>query len=182
MYFHNITDWKSHQDSYNFLGLTLDSNHSLDTNETVVEYKLETKAMIYCSFDFATYPMDVQSCRLRFESKSSGLDLVLFDPSNTHHMQKEYEASNFDIRIDFFNGYLSGSSNNKVVGYDVKMKRKLEPFFMMYYLPCIAIVGVSVISFAVSLNHTPGRIALLVTLFLTLTNLFIYQMVTMHPK
>ena len=177
MYFHNLTDWKAHEDSYNILGLTLDANHSLDTNETVVEYTLETKAMIYCNFDFNAYPMDVQTCSLRFGSKSSGLDLVLFDPFNMYHVQKEYEAADFDIIIDFFNGYLEGPRSNKIVGYDVKMRRMLEPFFMMYYLPCMAILVVSVISFAVPLTATPGRIALLVTLFLTLTNLFIYQMV-----
>lgn len=177
MYFHNLTDWKSHEDSYNFLGLTLDANHSLNTNETVVEYTLGTKATIYCNFDFITYPMDEQSCLLRFGSKELGLDLVLFDPSNTYHVKKEYEVADFDISINYFNGYLEGPNSNRIVGYDVKMRRKLEPFFMMYYLPCMAILLVSTISFAVPLAATPGRIALLVTLFLTLTNLFIYEMV-----
>ena len=177
LYFHNITDWKSHENSYNILGLSLDSNHSLDTNDTVVEYTLETKAMIYCEFDFKDYPKDVQSCSLRFGSKSSGLDLELLDPSESLHKDKEYEAADFAVSIGFFEGYLDEETSNKVVGYDVKMRRKLQPFVMMYYLPCMAILVVSVISFAVPLHATPGRIALLVTLFLTLTNLFIHEMV-----
>ena len=178
MYFHNITDWKSHEDSYNILGLTLDANHSLDTNETVVEYTLETKAMVYCDFDFVKYPHDIQTCSIKFESKSSGLDLELFDPSNTYHKEKEYEASEFHIKVNFMDGYLgTATHSNKAVGYDVKMKRMLQPYFMMYYLPCKAILLVSVISFAVPLHAIPGRVGLLVTLFLTLTNLFIYEMV-----
>ena len=178
MYFHNITDWKSHEDSYNILGLTLDANHSLGTNETVVEYTLETKAMVYCDFDFEAYPMDFQTCTLRFESKSSGLDLELFDPLENYHKEKDYEASEFHINVKFSEGYLNGKAGcNKAVGYDVTMERKLQPYFMMYYLPCMAILLVSVISFAVPLNAIPGRVGLLVTLFLTLTNLFIYEMV-----
>ena len=177
LYFHNITDWKSHENSYNILGLSLDSNHSLETNETVVEYTLETKAMVYCVFDFKDYPKDAQSCSLRFGSKSSGLDLELFDPLKSSHEDKEYEAADFAVSIVFFEGYLTEEASNKVVGYDVKMRRKLQPFVMMYYLPCMAILVVSVISFAVPLHATPGRIALLVTLFLTLTNLFIHEMV-----
>ena len=178
MYFHNITDWKSHEDSYNILGLTLDANHSIDTNETVVEYNLETKAMVYCDFNFVAYPMDLQTCSLRFESKSSGLDLELFDPLDTFHKEKEYGVSGFDIKVSFLDGYLDKKRNsNRAVGYDVTMERKLQPYFMMYYLPCMAILLVSVISFAVPLNAIPGRVGLLVTLFLTLTNLFIYEMV-----
>ena len=175
MYFHNITDWNSHQDSYNILGLSLDAAHAIDTNKTVVEYIFETKATIYCGFEFDTYPMDIQTCSLRFGSKSSSLDLELFDPSNSAHKSKEYEAADFGISIEFFEGQVG---TNKGVGYDVVMQRKLQPFFMMYYLPCMAILVVSVISFAVPLKATPGRVGLLVTLFLTLTNLFIHEMVS----
>jgi hypothetical protein len=177
MYFHNITDWKAHEDSYNILKLSLDANHSIPTNETVVEYILETKAMIYCNFDFQDYPMDLQTCSLRFESKSSGVDLKLLNSSNSYHAQKQYDASGFGITIDFFEGKLGGEAANTIVGYDVKMRRKLQPYFMMYYLPCNAILVVSVVSFAIPLKASPGRVGLLVTLFLTLTNLFIHEMV-----
>ena len=42
----------------------------------------------------------------------------------------------------------------------------------------MAIVVVSFISFLVPLTAIPGRIALVVTQFLTLTNMFIHQMVS----
>ena len=178
MYFRNLTDYKGHSDSYNILSLKLLSNSTLNTTETVVCYTLETKATVYCDFDFTEYPTDIQLCRVRFGSKSPGLDLLLHDPQDSHHLQKNYEAASFDIHINFFNGYLDGQeSYNKVVGYDVAMERKLAPFLMMYYWPCITIVAVSQISFVVPLDAIPGRISLLVTLFLTLTNVFIHEMV-----
>ena len=57
------------------------------------------------------------------------------------------------------------------------MSRRLQPFIMECYLPCIAIVIVSHISFILPLDAIPGRVALLVTQFLTLTNICIHQQV-----
>ena len=57
------------------------------------------------------------------------------------------------------------------------MKRIQQPYLLKYYLPCIAIVTVTQISFYIPPDAIPGRIALLVTQFLTLTNLFISEQV-----
>ena len=62
-------------------------------------------------------------------------------------------------------------------GFTIKMSRLLQPFIMECYLPCIAIVIVTLISFLIPLDAVPGRVALLVTQFLTLTNICIYQQV-----
>jgi hypothetical protein len=57
------------------------------------------------------------------------------------------------------------------------MERKMAPFVMKYYLPAAAIVTVSQMSFLISPSQLPGRVALLVTLFLVLTNVFTRQQV-----
>lgn len=64
------------------------------------------------------------------------------------------------------------------VGFEVKMTRLVQPYLMMYYVPCIAIVLVSELGFVVSLT-ADGSSSLLVTNLLTLVSLFIYQMVRM---
>ena len=64
------------------------------------------------------------------------------------------------------------------VGLKYKMKRVLSPFVFQYFLPAAAIVFVSDISFVIPSSATPGRVGLLATLFLTLTNLFINHMVS----
>ena len=69
---------------------------------------------------------------------------------------------------------------SNTIGIKITMNHAITPFFVKYYLPCIAIVLVSMIGFAIPLNAIPGRVALLVTQFLTLTNLFIYEMVRIH--
>ena len=66
---------------------------------------------------------------------------------------------------------------NDMVGFNIQMFRGIQPFILEFYLPCIAIVLVSQISFVIPLTALPGRVALLVTQFLTLTNLFIHAMV-----
>ena len=113
MHFHNITDWKTHQDSYNILGLTLDADHNFDTNTTVVEYTLETKAMVFCDFDFISYTRDAQTCLLRFETKSSGLDLEFYDPTNIYHKEKKYDAPEYHIKVNFFDGVLDTKKHSK---------------------------------------------------------------------
>ena len=72
------------------------------------------------------------------------------------------------------NGYFD---NLKEVGFNITMKRIQQPYLLKYYLPCIAIVTVTQISFYIPPDAIPGRIALLVTQFLTLTNLFISEQV-----
>ena len=63
------------------------------------------------------------------------------------------------------------------VGFHIEMTRMIKPYLMKYYIPCIATVLVSEMGFVIPLTAIPGRVALLVTQFLTLVNLFIYQMV-----
>ena len=80
-----------------------------------------------------------------------------------------------DFVLDItFNNIVNGFSGISCV---LKLERCLLPYIMKYYLPCVAMVMVSFISFLLSLNSIPARVALLVTLFLTLTNILIAQQV-----
>ena len=186
LYIYNISDYKSYADSKqinSFIILATNvSNLGNNTEETkqqkrqtVVEYTVEAKATIYCNFDFSDYPMDTQMCRFRFGSRSSGTTFILNDPNKIYHETTNYMTENFNITITFFDGNLNTGKN--IVGFDIQMVRILKPFIMEYYLPCMAIVLVSQIGFVIPLTAIPGRAALLVTQFLTLTNLFIHQTV-----
>ena len=186
LYIYNLSDYKSFSDSKQIKSFILlpsnGSNLSNNTEEskqqngqTVVEFTVEAKATIYCEFDLNYYPMDNQKCQFRFGSRSLGTTFMLHDPSNIYHHPTDYKAENFNIRITFFDGKLN--TGNNTIGFDIQMVRILRPFIMEYYLPCMAIVLVSQIGFVIPLTAIPGRVALLVTQFLTITNLFIHQMV-----
>ena len=63
------------------------------------------------------------------------------------------------------------------LGFDIVIKRRPSKYIFQYFLPSCAIVGASSFSFIIPLSAIPGRVALLVTQFLTLTNIFINSMV-----
>ena len=137
-----------------------------------VEMTLEATATIYCTFDLPRYPFDKQQCKFWLGSRSSDSVFTLFDPTDQYHQMVSYQASNFFTSTTFVN------DTNGAIGVDITMSRDIQSFVLKYYVSCIAIVILSNFSFVIPLSDVSGRVALLVTLFLTLTNLFIYQMVS----
>ena len=141
---------------------------------TVVEYKSEYRSRIYCTFDYSLFPMDRHLCTLRLGSRSSSSTLMLQKDVIDENMPI-YSAAGFDLVSTLFDENIKNGSNT--IGVKMKMTRRLNPFLLKYYAPAIAVVIVSEISFLIPVAAIPGRIGLLVTLFLTLTNLFIHNMV-----
>ena len=138
-----------------------------------VELKYEVKTTIYCNFDYDQYPMDTQTCEVKIDGDSDNAIFILYDPTNTFHTNRTYRVVGLMMDIVFFGG--QNGLDEDSIGFSVRMKRIIRPFMMKYYIPCIAIVLVSEIGFMVPLTAIPGRVALLVTQFLTLINLFIFQ-------
>ena len=145
-------------------------------SDTLVEMRRELKVTIYCHFDLSTYPMDQQNCNLKIGSAAKSVTFVLFNETGTVHEDEKYESDNFNISVEFFDGKLDNGRNK--IGLKVEMCRLQTSFIFMYYIPSISIVLVSLIGFVIPITAIPGRVGLLVTQFLTLTNLFIYQMVS----
>ena len=145
-----------------------------NNESTVVEYKSEYRSRIYCAFDYSLYPMDRHLCTLRLGSRSSSSTLMLHMDEFDENMPI-YSAAGFDIVSTLFDENIKNGSNT--IGVKMEMTRRLNPFFLRYYVPAVAIVIVSEISFLIPVVAIPGRVGLLVTLFLTLTNLFIHSMV-----
>ena len=114
-------------------------------------------------------------CGLKIGSRHFGPIFALHDPKGIYHGKDTYESDNFGMSITFFDEKLNSGHNT--VGINIQMDRVVNEFILKYYIPCIAIVLVSGISFVIPITAIPGRVALLVTQFLTLTNLFMHQMV-----
>ena len=169
-YFKQDEEWKS----------LISSKILTATNE--VELRYEMKFAVYCRFDHSTYPMDKQTCNVSIGSASNSEIFVLHpvpvDINGTYHVKNKYRADNFDMAIQFYDNGIDYGNN--IIGIMVSMCRLPNAFIFMYYLPCITIVLVSLIGFVIPVSAIPGRIALLVTQFLTLTNLSINQMVRIN--
>jgi hypothetical protein len=187
LYIFNLSAFKSPDEWLSMKTLTLltpkeinklDNQNDTRNNtfKTTVEYSVEVKSTIYCDFDHSTYPMDQQMCSLKIGSRHFGPIFALHDQEGIYHGKDKYESDNFGISITFFDEELSSGHNT--VGINIQMDRVVNEFILKYYIPCIAIILVSAISFVIPLTAIPGRVGLLVTQFLTLTNLFMYQMVS----
>ena len=148
-------------------------------SKTAVKLRYGIKSTVYCNFDHSAYPMDDQTCNLTMGSGSFGAIFVLYDKSNISHGEVTYETKTFETSITFFDEKLNNGNNT--VGMKIKLSRIVNSFILKYYIPCMAIVLISELSFVIPLTAIPGRVALLVTQFLTLINLFIYQQVSGLP-
>merc|ERR1712038_1644979 len=64
------------------------------------------------------------------------------------------------------------SGNYSITGFQMTLTRNVAKYLYIYYLPSGLFVAVSWVSFVIPPEVVPGRMALLVTLFLVLTNIF----------
>ena len=146
-----------------------------DILDTAVTFNFEARATVFCNFDFFRYPLDTQTCDFVMSSAYPFPDVITFTVLNSQFGTTFNNSNTDDFVLDItFNDIINGFSGIFCV---LKLQRCLLPYIMKYYLPCIAMVMVSFISFLLALTSIPARAGLLVTLFLTLTNILIAQQV-----
>ena len=123
--------------------------------------------------------MDTQECRIWLHNMyESELELELYDPDGKYHKTKVSQKLGYDITVSFDSGQITGEKHNaSYVGINFLMRRNYRPFVIQYYVPCIGIVIVAHVSFVIPASAIPGRVGLVATQFLTLTNIFISEMV-----
>ena len=139
-----------------------------------VSYNMEGHATIYCNFRFVNYPMDTQYCQFFMDVSYPYPNIVelrnrigVFGEANQHSNTDDFYI---EVMFDF-------KRNQSGIHSMIKLERRIMPYIIQYYLPCIAIVCVSMIGFCLSMDSVPARVTLLVTQFLTLTNILIAQQV-----
>ena len=173
----NLHTFKLHSVLEDMSGLSIGNGLAVNLkNETVIWYEFSAKASIYCNFDFLRYPMDKQECNFTIGTTYPAKQTIVFKfhTSVFTFGKATQNTDDFNLNIVNVDGH---KDNDTKFGFTIKMSRRLQPFIMECYLPCIAIVIVSHISFILPLDAIPGRVALLVTQFLTLTNICIHQQV-----
>ena len=172
---------------YNYVQLvsnTLVKRNIYYQNATLIRAHIEWHVIISCNFDFSKYPFDDQSCYNEitiWDANVTLYDLYLGYSDEIKStvkqgfvIKKELAQSSYGEHELY--GYFS------TFGYKFYIKRIIAPYFYQYYIPCLAIVIVSLLSFMIPILAIPGRVGLVVTQFLTLTNLFIHQRVRKRMK
>ena len=109
---------------------------------------------------------------------ADGLNITMYGKGYRYTRQLVDE---FDIKTEntVFESHFNKvfKSTNSFFGTNYNMKRKLSTYIYQYFLPSSMIVAMSFFSLMIPLSALPGRVAMIVTLFLTLTNIFIHHMV-----
>ena len=144
-----------------------------------IEVMYQIKSTVFCSFDHSKFPMDKQKCNVTIGSNSFGAIFMLDKTNEIYQGDLKYTSSNFDISSSTFDNGQHSSGNN-TIGISVVLTHSVTPYLFKYYIPSMAIVTISMMGFTMPLNALPERVALLVTQFLTLTELFIHEMVNKY--
>ena len=141
---------------------------------TLVTYNMEAQATIHCNFHFVNYPMDTQTCEFEMDGSYPYPDIInlSFEFGYFGVTTQSPNIDDFLIDIKFEN-----KANQTGIHAVINLQRCILPFVIKCYLPCIAIITVSLISFLISVDSVPARVGLLVTQFLTVTNILIAQQV-----
>ena len=170
-----LTDRKDLTDSIDVkkFSLSLKDTNNIDTIE--VRLKFSGRMTVFCNdWKLEKYPLDRQTCPIEFYYPGPSAVNYIIDTQNKSGQQINmwHIADGFDIMINF-----AECRENNAIKINMQMQRLFQPFFFKFYLPSILIVCISGTGFLFPLTVLPGRMTLAVTLFLTLANLFIYQMV-----
>ena len=158
-----------------FKGLPKNEWQIADPNTTAIIVKRDLRVTVPCDFDASRFPFDVHVCKFGHSNEDARNLIPKFYPLMKLDSPPTFLKDGFEITRLLENG--TRLKKYSYIGLNFKIKRILGPFVFQYYLPSAAIVFVSQISFVIPSSATPGRVGLLATLFLTLTNLFIHHMV-----
>jgi hypothetical protein len=178
VYTKDLKEWKSLYDPMLYQDIYL--SNGLSDDSIKLSALKSWKATIVCKFDFSFFPFDIQNCAFRQFGSSQNLHLI--SSCRKISTDTKYKLNDFDVSLAPAGKLCDSSKTLKDLswidtGFNVTLKRKIISYVYTYYLPSLAIVVVSQVSFIVPLSSIPGRIGLVVTQFLTLTNIFIHQMV-----
>ena len=184
IYVFNLSDYKSFVDSQHISSVKIIHNFHphfhfqryFQTKDTIIEYKIEFRAPVYCQFDFTNYPKDKTFCRFIFGSQYSNIQYVIVDGGLKNN---RVITGRHRCKMTLTNTSLETSTTFKNrVGVEIEIERILRPFIYRYFLPCFWSVLVSSLSMTMPTNLLQARVGMSVTLLLINVNLYVTQMVS----
>ena len=163
-------------------------NKIFPTNSSLIWADIAWSLTVSCLFDFSSFPFDNNICPFRMLFWN--LDIILQLENNSTRQESnnseslnglvEQHSDGFGIKMTLVPPQKISATDNHYqtsIGFDIAIKRLRSKYIFQYYLPCCAIVVTACFSFLIPFYSIPGRVALLVTQFLTLTSIFINVLV-----
>merc|ERR1711899_582400 len=140
-----------------------------------IHYELGARITISCRMNFDDYPLDAHTCQFQVGSyydtnKTVGcVSSYVYDESRQRSLQHYIKFYNLTAE---YKTVILPSGSYAACGFQLQLVRKTMQFLVQVYLPSGMFVVVSWVSFLIKPEVVPGRMALLVTLFLVLINIF----------
>jgi len=151
------------------LDTQLHSKIAVDPNGDVL-YSKGVTLLASCTMDLRTFPLDSQSCRLKFGSYGYTTDDITFDwgttsvtVGNNEMAQFEYVSNNLTSDVDEFS-----VGNFSTITVTFLFERRLGYYVIQVYLPDIFVVTLSWIVFWMDKTEMGDRMALGITTILTI--------------
>jgi len=166
----NLQSFETHHILSKLEGFWVDSEHNL-------MHALASRITFICPMRFNSFPMDVQVCTFQVGSFNYDMNKLIFRDEFIP-VKEEAVRSILDYDIDIHplpleeQTYTALNMNYSVAGFQLVLSRKMSFYIVTYYLPSGLFVVVSWISFLVNPEVIPGRMTLLITIFLVLINIF----------
>jgi len=147
----------------------------------VVTFDIKVTIEISCLMDFSDYPFDDHTCNFQvgsyFYDKNSVTCTSEFDaPKRTKKSVSTERALQHSVSFQELSKSQRtvrlASGSYAACGFQIFLQRKHQPLIYQIYIPCCLFVTVSWISFIIDPKVIPGRMSLLVILFLVIINVF----------
>ena len=145
---------------------------------TSLQVSRRMKISLICDFEFNMFPLDTQNCSVRWLNIGGNDTFLKLSMALVQSSGIQLCKEGFQIESTIRQGKLYGEAETPYVELHLSMHRIWLIYLYQYYLPCASIVFVSHVSFVIPPSSIPGRLGLLATLFLTLTNIFINHLVS----
>jgi len=143
-------------------------------NKTI-NYELGVRVTISCKMMFDDYPLDAHMCQFQVGSYYDTTETVICSSEFLYNAERQRSLQHF-IQLEPLPEQYSivnlPSGHYAACGFQVRLQRKQMQYQIQVYLPSFMFVVTSWVSFLIKPEVVPGRMALLVTLFLVLINIF----------
>lgn len=143
-----------------------------------IYFNQATTITFLCPMRFDLYPLDSHVCKFRVGSTSLDITRMLFEDTKlTYKPERRNTILDYSLEMgplkkpDQVLDY-GELGNFSITGIEITFTRHKLKYLYVYYLPSGLFVVVSWASFLIPPEIVPGRMAMLITLFLVLTNIF----------
>jgi len=141
-----------------------------------IMYAVATRITFICPMTFNSFPLDVQVCLFQVGSFNYDNTKMVFNDEFIANESQIRSVLDYAVEIRKLppskQNYVAITGNYSVAGFELTLKRKVSHYIITCYLPSGMFVIVSWISFLIPPDIVPGRMTLLITVFLVLVNIF----------